>query len=54
MNNENNENKQNIEQEQNNNKKIVGLKPNLQASKTHPTGYRLQAEINVKNSKHLE
>lgn len=27
----NNENKQNIEQEQNNNKKIVGLKPNLRA-----------------------
>lgn len=31
MNIENNENEQNIEQEQNNNKKIVGLKPNLRA-----------------------
>ena len=35
MNNENNENKQNIEQEQNNNKKIVGLKPNLRTYFLH-------------------
>ena len=45
MNNENNENKQNIEQEQNNNKKIVGLKPNIRTMFNH--WLRSNKEINV-------